>query len=100
MPVADLAASFQAAVVDALVTKAAAAIAETGARELLVAGGVAANAMLRQQLSERIKVPFRYPPLILCTDNAAMIAAAGFYRYADSRQYDFTMDIEPSARYV
>jgi N6-L-threonylcarbamoyladenine synthase len=86
--------------VDTLVTKAAAAIAETGARELLVAGGVAANAALRQQLAERIKVPFRYPPLVLCTDNAAMIAAAGFYRYADSRQYDFSMDIEPNARYV
>ena len=44
-------------------------------------------------------MPFRYPPLVLCTDNAAMIAAAAYYRYADSRQYDFTLDIEPNARF-
>lgn len=100
LPVADLAASFQAAVVDALVQKTAAAAAETGAREVLVAGGVAANALLRSELGERLNVPFRYPPISLCTDNAAMIAAAAFFRYSDCREYDFTMDIEPNARYV
>jgi len=100
LPVADLAASFQAAVVDALVQKAAAAVAETGAREVLVAGGVAANSWLREQLGEKLTVPFKYPPLILCTDNAAMIAAAAYYRYADCREYDFSLDIEPNARYV
>lgn len=100
LPVADLAASFQAAVVDALVQKTAAAVAETGAREVLVAGGVAANALLRTELGERLNVPFRYPPIALCTDNAAMIAAAAFFRYSDCREYDFTMDIEPNARYV
>jgi N6-L-threonylcarbamoyladenine synthase len=100
LPVADLAASFQAAVVDALVQKTAAAVAETGAREVLVAGGVAANALLRTELGERLNVPFRYPPISLCTDNAAMIAAAAFFRYSDCREYDFTMDIEPNARYV
>jgi N6-L-threonylcarbamoyladenine synthase len=99
LPVADLAASFQAAVVDVLVERTAAAAAETGAREVLVAGGVAANSLLRARLSERLKVPFRYPPLVLCTDNAAMIAAAAYYRYADSRQYDFAMDIEPNSRF-
>jgi N6-L-threonylcarbamoyladenine synthase len=100
LPVADLAASFQAAVVDALVEKTIAAATEYGAREVLVAGGVAANAMLRQRLDERLRIPYRYPPLALCTDNAAMIAAAAYYRYADSLQRDFTMDIEPNARYV
>ena len=100
LPVADLAASFQAAVVDALVEKTAAAAAEFGAREVLVAGGVAANALLRETLGERLRVPFRYPPLVLCTDNAAMIAAAAYYRYADSLQYDFTLDIEPNARFI
>jgi tRNA threonylcarbamoyl adenosine modification protein TsaD len=98
IPIADLAASFQAAVVDILVEKTAQAAAEHGAREVLVAGGVAANSYLRAQLSERLTVPFRYPPLALCTDNAAMIAAAAYFRYADSRQYDFAMDIEPNAR--
>jgi N6-L-threonylcarbamoyladenine synthase len=100
LPVADLAASFQAAAVDALVEKAAAAAAEFGAREVLVAGGVAANAALRARLGERLKIPFRYPPLVLCTDNAAMIAAAAYYRYAESVQRDFTLDIEPNARFV
>jgi N6-L-threonylcarbamoyladenine synthase len=98
IPVADLAASFQAAVVDILVTKTLNAAAEYGAREVLVAGGVAANAALRAQLAERLTIPFRYPPLALCTDNAAMIAAAAYYRYSDSRQYDLAMDIEPNAR--
>ena len=54
---------------------------------------------LREALGERLKVPFRYPPLVLCTDNAAMIAAAAYYRYANSRQHDFTLDIEPNARF-
>ncbi|MEO6457193.1 MAG: tRNA (adenosine(37)-N6)-threonylcarbamoyltransferase complex transferase subunit TsaD [Chloroflexia bacterium] len=105
LPVADLAASFQAALVDVLVEKTVAAALEFGVREVLVAGGVAANSYLRGRLElalsqPRLKVPFRYPPLVLCTDNAAMIAAAAFYRYAESVQHDFSMDIEPSARYV
>lgn len=100
LPVHDLAASFQAAVVDALVEKTAAAAEEFGVREVLVAGGVAANSALRTRLGERLTVPFRYPPLVLCTDNAAMIAAAGFYRYSDAVQRNLSMDIEPSARYV
>ena len=100
LPVADLAASFQAALVDVLVEKTAVAAMEFGVKEVLVAGGVAANSYLRGRLAERLTVPFRYPALVLCTDNAAMIAAAGFYRYAESVQHDFSMDIEPSARYV
>ena len=86
--------------VDALIEKTAAAADEFKAAEVLVAGGVAANALLRERLGERLRVPFRYPPLVLCTDNAAMIAAAAYYRYADSVQHDFTLDIEPNARYV
>lgn len=100
LPVADLAASFQAAVVEALMEKTINAAAEFGAREVIVAGGVAANALLRKTLDERLRIPFRYPPLILCTDNAAMIAAAAYYRYADSLQYDFALDIQPNARFI
>lgn len=100
LPVADLAAAFQAAVVDALVEKTAAAAQEHGAREVLVAGGVAANSALREALKSRLTIPFRYPPISLCTDNAAMIAAAGFYRYADAVQSDLGLDIEPNAQYV
>jgi N6-L-threonylcarbamoyladenine synthase len=100
LPVADLAASFQAAVADMLVTKTAEAAAEHGVREVLVAGGVAANAALRDELGKRLPIPFRYPPISLCTDNAAMIAAAAFYRYADAVQADLSLDIEPNAQYV
>jgi N6-L-threonylcarbamoyladenine synthase len=100
LPVADLAAAFQAAVVDMLVDKTAAAATEFGVREVLVAGGVAANSALRQRLGEVLRIPFRYPPLALCTDNAAMIAAAGYYRYSDAVQPDLSLDIEPNAQYV
>ncbi len=100
VPIADLAASFQAAVVDILVEKTMAAAAEYGVREVLIAGGVAANSLLRATMAERLRMPFRYPPLALCTDNAAMIAAVGYYRYAESLQHDFTLDIEPNARFV
>jgi N6-L-threonylcarbamoyladenine synthase len=100
LPVADLAASFQAAVVEMLVEKTLQAAQEYGVREVLVAGGVAANSALRARLAEQLSVPFRYPPLILCTDNAAMIAAAAFYRYTDGVQKDLSLDIEPNARYV
>jgi N6-L-threonylcarbamoyladenine synthase len=100
LPVADLAASFQAAVVEMLVEKTAAAAAEYGVKEVLVAGGVAANSALREELGRRLSIPFRYPPISLCTDNAAMIAAAAHYRYADVVQTDLELDIEPSAQYL
>jgi N6-L-threonylcarbamoyladenine synthase len=99
LPVADLAASFQAAIVDILVEKTASAASEAGAAEVLLAGGVAANSLLRQSLANRLSVPFRYPPLDLCTDNAAMIAAAAYYRFTDYRQHDLTLDIEPNHRF-
>jgi len=78
--VADLAASFEAAVVDVLVGRARRAVRQTGLRRLAVVGGVAANRRLRRELeraaaSEGFATTF--PPLALCTDNAAMIAAAG-----------------------
>jgi N6-L-threonylcarbamoyladenine synthase len=100
LPVADLAAAFQMAVVDMLVEKTAAAAQEHGVKEVLVAGGVAANSALREELKKRLKIPFRYPPISLCTDNAAMIAAAAHYRYQDAVQADLALDIEPSAQYV
>lgn len=83
VPVADVAASFQAAVVDVLVTKAVAAAVTKRVPVLYVAGGVAANSSLRQKLQKAAQargIEVRFPPLQLCTDNAAMIAAAG-YRY-------------------
>lgn len=100
LPIADLAASFQAAVVEILAQKTWAAAAEYDVREVLIAGGVAANSLLRTRMGERLRIPFRYPPLALCTDNAAMIGSVGYYRYTELLQHDFALDIEPNARFV
>lgn len=95
LPVADLAASFQAAVVEVLVGKTQRAAAEFGAQQILVAGGVSANAALREALAAS-PLPVRLPPLALCTDNAAMIAAAGYFRHAIFGAPDgLDIDIEP-----
>ena len=82
---ADVAASFQEAVVDVLVAKARSAVAATGARGLGLAGGVAANSLLRTRAAEageRLGVPTYLPSRAMCTDNAAMVAAAGWWRLA------------------
>lgn len=84
LKVIDLAASFQQAVVDVLVEKAMLAQENTGAQTVVLAGGVAANALLRHSLSERLGargVQLFYPPPALCTDNGAMIATAGYYHF-------------------
>jgi N6-L-threonylcarbamoyladenine synthase len=79
VPVGDVAASFQKAVVDALAEKTARAAAEHGVRSVMLGGGVAANTALRAEIQRRIAVPLRVPPLRLCTDNGAMVGAAAFY---------------------
>lgn len=98
LPVANLAASFQAAVVDVLVTKTCQAAEEYGAKEILVAGGVAANELLRSEMLRQSQLPTRFPPLALCTDNAAMIASAGFFRFEAGDRADWDLDIAPSLR--
>ena len=82
---ANIAASFQAAVVDVLVDKTLRAAREAGAERVLLSGGVAANRALRAQLDDRaskLGMGVFYPPTALCTDNAAMIAGAGAFRLA------------------
>ncbi|MCZ2113389.1 MAG: tRNA (adenosine(37)-N6)-threonylcarbamoyltransferase complex transferase subunit TsaD [Anaerolineae bacterium] len=96
MPVSDLAAGFQAAVVDALVEKTAAAAAEYGATAVHIAGGVSANRALRATMAARLNIPVRVPPLILCTDNAAMIGAAAHFHFVRGRRDDLTLDVTPN----
>lgn len=92
----DIAASFQAAVVDVLVTKAIRAVEVTGAKSLLLAGGVSANKALREEVLAKSPVPVFIPPLKFCTDNAAMIAAAGYFRYLEDTDGSMAIDVKPS----
>ena len=99
LPVADLAASFQEAVVDVLVSKSISAAVERQVNSLYVAGGVAANQRLRQRLSEaalEAGLQVYFPPLRLCTDNAAMIASAGFYRWQAGQTSGLDLNATPN----
>jgi N6-L-threonylcarbamoyladenine synthase len=96
LPVADLAASFQAAVVDVLVTKTNAAAIAHHVTAVHLAGGVSANRGLRQAMKERLAVPVYYPSPILCTDNAAMIAAAGYQQFLRGEFSPLHLDVTPS----
>jgi N6-L-threonylcarbamoyladenine synthase len=100
LPLADIAASFQAAVVDALVTKTAQAVEAHHAVQVLIAGGVAANKPLREEMARRLEIPVRYPPIQLCTDNAAMVATAGHYRYLAGKRSGLDLDVYPSLSLV
>ena len=96
LPVAELAASFQDAVVDVLSAKLARAAQQFRARQVAVCGGVAANLALRAKVNERVSVPVHIPPIYLCTDNAAMIAAAGYYRFKAGQRDGLDLDVVPN----
>lgn len=98
LAIPDLAASFQEAVVDVLVEKTQRAAAEYRALEVLLAGGVAANERLRTRMRQTLQVPVRIPPPALCTDNAAIVASAGYWRYQRGDLAGWGLDIEPNAR--
>ncbi len=83
----DLAASFQQAVVDSLIARLEKAVVDFKAESILLAGGVAANQVLRnevEKIARQSELEFYVPPLNLCTDNAAMIGAAAYYLFADA----------------
>jgi N6-L-threonylcarbamoyladenine synthase len=98
---ADVCASFQEAVVDVLVTKARRAAAELGAKGLALAGGVAANSVLRERLLDACTEDGLHgflPSRSMCTDNAAMIAATGFYRLRDDGPTALDIGADPNLR--
>ncbi len=94
--VENLAASFQAAVVDVLCQKTLSAARQFHAGSILVAGGVSANRALRKAFTDQKEFTVHIPPLKLCTDNAVMITTAGYYRFTHGFKDDLTMDVLPN----
>jgi N6-L-threonylcarbamoyladenine synthase len=94
--VADAAASFQLAVVDVLVVKTIEAAKQLKVQQILVSGGVAANKTLTQRFLADSPVPVLIPPARLCTDNAAMTAACGYYHFRAGRISGYDLDVVPS----
>lgn len=96
---ADLAASFQEAEVDVLVEKSMRLLKETGFNKFALSGGVAANSRLQERMREACEkenIKFYYPPIKLCTDNAAMIAMAGYLNYKAGEVSDKYMKVYPN----
>ena len=101
LPVAHIAASLQAAIVEVLVSKTVAAARAYNVQTILLSGGVAANEALRRELTHAassLGVKVYYPSKVLCTDNAAMIACAGHYRYLRGERSPWNLNATPQLR--
>ena len=98
---ADVAASFQKAVIDVLVDHSIQAVKEFGISQFAIAGGVASNAHLREALKERCekeRIEFFHPSPIYCTDNAAMIGVAAYYEFCKERFHGYDLNAVPNLR--
>ena len=97
--IADIAASFQQAVIDSLLNKVIKAVETYDIGSVVISGGVAANSELRKQLKSELKekdIPLYYPELKLCTDNAAMIGAVAYYQYQKKDFADLSLNADPN----
>ena len=95
---ANLAAAFQEAVVDVLVTKTINAARGRDSGQILISGGVSANKQIRKTMQHRSPIPVRFPPIKLCTDNAAMIASCGYFRLKAGEVSGWDMDAVPNLK--
>ncbi len=96
--VAVLASSFQEAIVDVLAVKTRLAAQEYHVKQVILAGGVAANTSLRARLEQELlplRIRLSYPPIEFCTDNAAMIGSAAFFHLCRGEQHGLDLDVEP-----
>ncbi len=100
--VEDVAASFQEAVVDVLVEHSVCAMRDFKVKKFAIAGGVASNSSLRKAMKEACEkenVEFYYPSAVYCTDNAAMIAVAGYYEYLQGTRHGYDLNAVPNLRF-
>ena len=97
----DLAVAFQDAVVDVLAEKTTQAAAAHGVTAILLSGGVSANQVLRAEVRARAgDIPVYYPPIELCTDNAAMIGAAAHWRFLAGHRDGWDLDVVPGLKLI
>jgi N6-L-threonylcarbamoyladenine synthase len=95
IPVSDILASFQQAVTDVLVGKTLKAALNFKTKQIILAGGVAANSSLRKEIKEKanlLNIKVFYPSTFLCTDNAAMVASAGYYKFKENKKSSLSLD--------